>query len=77
MLPGQPAIAGLQLMLLFGSKGSPTHEAVPRQAPAHLTSVGPVGGHDGLAGLSVHKFLTGGAGIELASHTGAKRHGGS
>lgn len=77
MLPGQPAIAGLQLTMLFGSNGPPTHAAVPCHAPAHLASVGPVGGHDGSAGFSVHKFLTGGVGVELSSQTGAKRHCGS
>jgi hypothetical protein len=77
ILPGQPASAGLQLMMLFGSKGPPTHPAVPRHAPAHLTSAGPVGGHDGLAGLSVHEFLVGGGSVAWASHTGARRHCGN
>ena len=63
-------------MLLFGSNGPPTHEAVLRHAPAHLASVGPKGGHEGSAGLLEHRFVTPGAGAELSSHTGARRHWG-
>ena len=77
MLPGQPAIAGVQLMLLFGSNGPPTQAAVKRQPPAHFASAGPVGGHDGSAGLSEQEFLNGGAGVESLSHTGTERHCGS
>jgi hypothetical protein len=61
-------------MLLFGSNGPPTHAAVLRHPPAHLASLGPRGGHEGSAGLSVHRFVTRGAGVELSSHTGARRH---
>jgi hypothetical protein len=61
-------------MLLFGSNGPPTQEAVERHAPAHLASVGPKGGHEGSAGLFVHRFATPGAGVELSSHSGARRH---
>jgi hypothetical protein len=61
-------------MLLFGSNGPPTQEAVLRHAPAHLASVGPSGGHEGSAGLAVHRFVTAGAGVELSSHTGVRRH---
>lgn len=73
-LPGQPANPGVQLMLLFGSNGPPTHAAVLRHPPAHLASLGPEGGHEGSAGLSVHRLVTAGAGVGLSSHTAAWCH---
>src|ERR1700678_1614493 len=36
------------------------HAAVQRHAPAHFASLGPIGGHDGSAGLSVHLSVTAG-----------------
>jgi hypothetical protein len=77
MLPGQPGVAGLQLMMLFGSNGPPTHAAVPRQLPAHLTSAGPVGGHVASAGLSMQLFPMRGEGVELSSQIGTEIHCGS
>lgn len=63
-LPGQPGSPGVQLMLLFGSNGPPTHAAVKRHAPAHFASPGPNGGHEASPGFTVHRFPVGGAGVE-------------
>src|ERR1700760_4371968 len=64
-------------MMLFGSNGPPTHEAVPCQLPAHLGSAGPVGGHDESPGLSAQLLLMRGAGVELSSQIGRASHCGS